>query len=57
MSKTKTPATAKPETRLAAGLKGYKAAKTAALKDADLDKVAGGLNPQPLPPGYKFDRA
>lgn len=24
--------------------------KNAQLKDADLDKVAGGLNPQPLPP-------
>jgi hypothetical protein len=26
------------------------APKGAAMKDADLDKVAGGLNPQPLPP-------
>ena len=30
-----------------------KAAKAAPMKDADLDKVAGGINPQPLPPWAK----
>ena len=25
-----------------------------ALSDENLDRVAGGLNPQPLPPGMRF---
>ena len=27
--------------------------KTEPMKDADLDKVAGGINPQPIPPGIR----
>lgn len=27
----------------------------AALPDGSLDQVAGGLNPQPLPPRWSFD--
>ena len=27
---------------------------TETLSDAALDRVAGGLNPQPLPPGIRF---
>jgi hypothetical protein len=51
MSNTKTPDAAK--SALAAAEAKAKAAKTAEMKDSDLDKVAGGLNPQPLPPGAK----
>jgi hypothetical protein len=40
----------KIDAKPAADLKVAEAAKNAPLKDADLDKVAGGLNPQPLPP-------
>ncbi len=40
----------KAEAKSAADPKAAEAAKTAPLKDADLDNVAGGLNPQPLPP-------
>jgi hypothetical protein len=41
---------AKDAAKPAAEAKEAEAAKYAPLKDADLDKVAGGLNPQPLPP-------
>jgi hypothetical protein len=34
----------------AADLQKSQAAKSAPMSDADLDKVAGGINPQPLPP-------
>jgi hypothetical protein len=27
------------------------------LSDEALDHVAGGLNPQPLPPGFRIDKA
>ena len=29
----------------------------ASLPDQALDQVVGGLNPQPLPPGFKADKA
>ena len=37
-------------TKSAAEPKKQAPAKGAAMNDCDLDKVAGGLNPQPLPP-------
>jgi hypothetical protein len=40
----------KADAKPAANPKAAEAANNAPLKDADLDKVAGGLNPQPLPP-------
>jgi hypothetical protein len=40
----------KADAKPAADPKAAEAAKNAPLKDADLDNVAGGLNPQPLPP-------
>ena len=49
MTKTSKPAPAPAK----ADAKAAKAAKAAPMKDADLDKVAGGLNPQPLPPIIK----
>jgi|HubBroStandDraft_1064217.scaffolds.fasta_scaffold2028387_1 hypothetical protein len=40
----------KADVKPAADSKTAEIAKNAPLTDADLDKVAGGLNPQPLPP-------
>jgi hypothetical protein len=51
MSKSKKPETANSNLKHGGELKAAKSAKSSELKDADLDKVAGGLNPQPLPPG------
>ncbi len=42
----------KVKAKVSAGTAGKAAPKTGAaeLKDADLQKISGGLNPQPLPP-------
>jgi hypothetical protein len=50
MSKSKEPETAKSNLEHGGELKAAKSTRSSELKDTDLDKVAGGLNPQPLPP-------
>jgi hypothetical protein len=50
MSKSKKPEAANSNLKHGGEAKAVKSAKSPELKDADLDKVAGGLNPQPLPP-------
>jgi hypothetical protein len=50
MSQSKTPEAVNPEHKTAADANAHKSMPPAELKDSDLEKVAGGLNPQPLPP-------